>query len=120
MFFFRHFFDVPRLNLNEAGNEITSTLFCRKMPKKKKNKIAEIFAIGNLKFFLKLANFVLSGFAASVSFEGFKKLGKNGQSNVQWACWRSHGLVVREVACEAREPGFDSSSDHTFFFSPQA
>ena len=31
---------------------------------------------------------------------------------------RSHGLVVRAVACDARGPGFDSSSDQMFFFSP--
>ena len=29
----------------------------------------------------------------------------------------SHGLVVRAVACEARGPGFDSSSDQMVFFS---
>ena len=28
---------------------------------------------------------------------------------------RSHGLVVRAVACEARGPGFDSSSDQKVF-----
>ena len=33
--------------------------------------------------------------------------------------WRSHGLVVRSVACEARGTGFDSSSDQMFFFSPR-
>ena len=32
---------------------------------------------------------------------------------------RSHGLVVRAVACEARGPGFDSSSVQMFFFSPR-
>ena len=32
---------------------------------------------------------------------------------------RSHGLVVRAVACEARGPGFNSSSDQMFFFSPR-
>ena len=32
---------------------------------------------------------------------------------------RSHGLGFRAVACEARGPGFDSSSDQMFFFSPQ-
>ena len=32
---------------------------------------------------------------------------------------RSRGLVVRAVACEARGPGFYSSSDQMFFFSPQ-
>ena len=32
---------------------------------------------------------------------------------------RSHGLVIRAVACEheARGPGFDSSSDQMYFFS---
>ena len=28
---------------------------------------------------------------------------------------RSHGLVVRVVACEVRGPGFDSSSDQIIF-----
>ena len=32
---------------------------------------------------------------------------------------RSHGLVVRAVACEARGPGFVSSSDRMYFFSPR-
>ena len=30
-------------------------------------------------------------------------------------CPRSRGLVVRAVACEARGPGFDSSSDQMVF-----
>ena len=30
-------------------------------------------------------------------------------------CPRSHGLVVRVVACEVRRPGFDSCSDLMFF-----
>ena len=30
---------------------------------------------------------------------------------------RSYGLVVRAVACEARGPGFNSSSDQMVFFS---
>ena len=34
-------------------------------------------------------------------------------------CPRSNGLVVRAVACEARGPGFDSSLDQVFFFSPR-
>ena len=32
-------------------------------------------------------------------------------------CPRWHGLVVRLVACEARGPGFDSSSRLNGFFS---
>ena len=32
---------------------------------------------------------------------------------------RSHGQVVRAVTCKARGPGFDSSSDQMFFFSPR-
>ena len=31
----------------------------------------------------------------------------------------AHTVVVRAVACGARGPGFDSSSDQMFFFSPQ-
>ena len=30
---------------------------------------------------------------------------------------RSHGLVIRVVACDARGPGFDSSSDQMIFLS---
>ena len=32
---------------------------------------------------------------------------------------RSNGVVVRVVACEARGPGFHSSSDQMVFFSPR-
>ena len=39
------------------------------------------------------------------------KLGKSTSSR----CPSSHGLVVRAVACEARGPGFNSSSDQMVF-----
>ena len=34
-----------------------------------------------------------------------------------WCCPRSHGFVVRAVACEARRHGFNSSSDQMFFLA---
>ena len=36
---------------------------------------------------------------------------------IQWVSQRSHGLVVRAAACEARGPGLNSTSDQMFFFS---
>ena len=35
------------------------------------------------------------------------------------SCPRSHGLMIRAVACEARGPRFDSSSVQMFFFPPR-
>ena len=52
----------------------------------------------------------------------FTKLQKSSWTNSRrlwkkrkYLCPRSNGLVVRAVACEARGPGFDSSSDQMVF-----
>ena len=49
----------------------------------------------------------------------YPNIGKNYLPIKNKKCLRSDGLVVRAVACEARGPGFDSSSDQKGFFSPR-
>ena len=45
----------------------------------------------------------------------FGKSLKTQKLNSLLFCLRSNGLLVRAVACEARRPGFNSSSDQMFF-----